>query len=270
MNNRNTTPHAFTLVELLVLIAIVAILAAIQFPALANTKGKVQRVNCSDNLKRIGVAFRTWSGSHNSRMPMSTSSFQGGALEAVGVRATDATFASNMTPRKGVFGIFAVMSNELVTPKILYCPSEYRANIAQGTVFGDESGGNAGFFNDNGTSYFIGVDANDILPNMFLTGDHNLGDTFSPPNAATIYGDGKGNFVSAGTNINWLATSIGWGDNQHRRQGNVALADGSVQNFNSPMLRAALNKTGDSARSPGVFAQSVGSFGTGMNRLQFP
>ena len=262
--------RAFTLVELLVVIAILALLVAIQLPVFAGTKAKVQVISCSDNLKRIGVAFSSWAASHADRMPMFTSSFQGGAAEAVGVRATGLTFASNMSSRKGVFGIFAVMSNELTTPKILYCPSEYRANIAQGDIFGNSTATNTGFFNDNGTSYFIGVDAGFYGPNMLLTGDHNLGDSGNPPATPNIYGDTKGNFISAGTNTVWTANGIGWGNNQHQRLGNVSFMDGSVQTLNTTQLRTALNKTGDTGRTAGIFTLASGSQGTGSNRLQFP
>ena len=274
-----TTPilqRAFTLVELLVVIAILAVLVALQIPALANTKSRVQVISCGDNLKRINVAFQTWAASHAARFPMSIPTAFGGASEVIGVRATGTTFASNMTPtRRGVFAIFVALSNELTTPKILYCPSEYRANIAQGFIFGDSAGTNTGFFNDNGTSYFVGVDAYSTATSMMLTGDHNLGDTGNPPATPNIYGDTKSNFISGGTNVLWGATAIGWGDNQHRRQGNVAFVDGSVQTLDTAQFRSALNKSGDSGRASNSgsavsFINASGSLGTGMNRLQFP
>ncbi len=275
MKNRRQPPRAFTLIELLVVIAIVAVLVAIQLPALANTKAKVQRVYCSGNLKQVGLAFRTWAESRNGRFPMAVPAQQGGASGAVGVAATlNWGGGSNPNANRGVYWMFMVMSNELKTPKILYCPSEGATShnasgsmLNQASIFGPNIFSNtvfyAGYQNDYNVSYFVGVDATDTRPDMILTGDHNLG---TGANQATK----TAQFISAGTNNNWQAFAIGWQDNNHSKEGNVAFADGSVQTLTTDQFRAALNKTRDSGRIPANFVTAPGSLGSGVNRLQFP
>lgn len=281
-----TLAPAFTLIELLVVIAIISILSAALSPGPARAKERTRRILCAKNLKQVGFAFHVWEGDNDNRYPMTVPAAQGGAQEAVGGLATSGVFANNIVTtnwratRGGVFSMFAVMSNELSTPRILYCPSEYRTTgakaINQGTIFGRNTTAapvQAGFFNDYASSYFVGVDAQDTRPRMLMAGDHNIGDTGNPPQAGIqLYGDGKGNCIYAGTNGN-ASVWIGWGANQHFKGGNVLFADGSVQEFARSGLQKALVKTGDTPHptTNGTWFLAVGSMGaSGCNRLQFP
>lgn len=54
---KKTRAAAFTLVELLVVVAIIAILAALLLPALAKAKARAKAINCVNNLRQIGMGF---------------------------------------------------------------------------------------------------------------------------------------------------------------------------------------------------------------------
>jgi prepilin-type N-terminal cleavage/methylation domain-containing protein len=60
---------AFSLLELLVVIGIIVILAALLLPALSRAKTKARNIACINQLKQLGVAARLYAEDNSSRLP---------------------------------------------------------------------------------------------------------------------------------------------------------------------------------------------------------
>lgn len=61
--------RAFTLIELLTVIAIIAVVAAILFPVFANARRKARQTTCTSNLRQIGMALLLYVHDYDERFP---------------------------------------------------------------------------------------------------------------------------------------------------------------------------------------------------------
>lgn len=190
---RNRTA-GFTLLELLVVISIIVILAALLLPALARTRAKANRISCLNNLKQIGAASHLFANEHGDKFPVQVSTNQGGALE---YNRSAASLAHLFVYS---FRNFQVMSNELGTPRILVCRSDRRPAAT-----------NFATLSDSTVSYFTGLNADPGMPNSVLAGDWNLTNSVS-------------RLATAVTESNFT-----WTKQVHEQRGNVLFADGRVE-----------------------------------------
>jgi type II secretory pathway pseudopilin PulG len=62
-------PAAFTLIELLVVIGIVMVLSGMLLTALGPIRAQARRVQCSNQLRQLGMAISTYAGQHDDHPP---------------------------------------------------------------------------------------------------------------------------------------------------------------------------------------------------------
>lgn len=203
----NQKTAALTLVEVLVVIFILGVLAAILLPALAAGKKKSSKIGCVNNLKQIGLCFRNWSGDNGDKYPMEVSVANGGAMESV--------------VTGDVVSVFQVMSNELSTPKVLFCPSDPDVLVA--TNFGPS-------LTSKNISYFVGLTVATNSPQAFLSGDDSFQFGGVPVKSGVLE-------ISPATPLKWTAE-------RHKFAGNIGLVDCSVQPVKNPGLAKLIQQTG--------------------------
>src|SRR5437762_8237243 len=108
----NRRSDALTMIEVLVIMAVLIVLVFAFWPCSPSMKRKAQRITCLNNLKQIGVAMRNFADTHNGKFPMEVSVTAGGTREIAGF---------------GVVGPhFLVLSNALSEQRVLHCPFDHR------------------------------------------------------------------------------------------------------------------------------------------------
>ncbi len=96
---------AFTLIELLIVVAIIAILAGMLLPALNKARAKAQSAKCVSNLKQLSTAFSMYQGDSNGFYPPVCRAAFGGS-------------AANRNP----YGWTLYNGGYMKNSKIMYCP----------------------------------------------------------------------------------------------------------------------------------------------------
>ena len=207
VRHSNNTPQkcmnhqrAFTRTDLAVAILILLALIFLVFPSLVWYKRDQERIGCASRLKNIGLAFRVFATDHSDRFPMQVSTNQGGTAEF------------NYTTE--LYRHFAVLSNEISTPRILVCPTDSKRKSAKN--FWDDMG-------NSNLSYFLVPDSKETQT-FLLAGDRNI--------------------ISDATRTNGILfvhsnNVLKWSSDMHRLLGNVISGEGSVQsvdNTNMPFI----------------------------------
>jgi hypothetical protein len=180
------------------------------------------------------MAYRIRAQEHQGRFPASEPVSDGGWKELL----TNAYQGSNC------WRYYAMMADELTTPKLLFCPFDERSRATDFVTNGVPLDPAAVYFKDNThLSFFLGVCANSNDPYSILAGDRNLCSGSQP---GADYGlspaTGEGNDVAIP-----ISGPVSWSVKMHSAgnpagAGNILLSDGSVQkvstaNFNKNWLR---------------------------------
>ncbi len=115
---RSRQPRAFTLVELLTVIAIIALLVAILLPSLAAARFQADVSACLANLRQLGVAIHAYASTNSNSVPVGPTIPEAGAFSQI---ATNRIWLGEPACWDGLGLLLPVEAND---PRIFYCPAD--------------------------------------------------------------------------------------------------------------------------------------------------
>jgi prepilin-type N-terminal cleavage/methylation domain-containing protein/prepilin-type processing-associated H-X9-DG protein len=167
---RDVSPRAFTLVELLTVIAIMALLAAILFPVFSRARENGRRASCAANLKQLGLAFGQYCQDADEKLPLSTDGAAGQGR--IGGWTYFENFSAPTTFKPELGSLFAYTKNT----QIYMCPSD-----AEGRAHGQSYASNSCVFEPTvgGSSIGKSLSHFDSTSNWMLLGEEGSGDPYT-------------------------------------------------------------------------------------------
>ena len=119
MNTQVATKRttAFTLIELLIVVAIIGILASILFPVFARARENARRSSCLNNLKQIGLGMMQYSQDYDEMMPIQKYSLTFNFMDS------GAGFASSAAASGATTNLFAELQPYIKSSQVFSCPS---------------------------------------------------------------------------------------------------------------------------------------------------
>ena len=130
---RTARRSAFTLVELLVVIGIIALLIAMLFPALRKAKDQAVRIDCASNLRQWGVALSAYAAQNKGYFP---NNMRGQHLSWISPEMKD-FLREFLMPLKGFSADDSAKSGRA---HVTYCPTQDWHRYVRETNADDPSG----------------------------------------------------------------------------------------------------------------------------------
>jgi prepilin-type N-terminal cleavage/methylation domain-containing protein/prepilin-type processing-associated H-X9-DG protein len=129
-------PAAFTLLELLVVVAVIAVIAALLLPALSRARSRALAISCLNNSRQLAVGWTLYADEHDSRLPYNLGGTEGRRIASL---RTNLNWVNNVL----TWGLESDNTNTATlteaslggyvsrSPAVYRCPSDHVLSEAQ-------------------------------------------------------------------------------------------------------------------------------------------
>jgi prepilin-type N-terminal cleavage/methylation domain-containing protein len=231
--NKQRRLKAFTLLELLVVSAIISVLTALLIPGLSLGQRQSQRVRCLANLHQIGVALLAYATENNDSFPVNTNWGNVGGTKGSSNYYDDPGF-SGFPGDRGIAGV-RKLNKFLTSRQTFQCPADAGDTLVASTL---------NCYDFYGTSYLFHWQGN-VFGVMHVTANANPTWGYSYPGIRVPMKIGKSGNMSikiiAG-DWNWHANRpisaprTMWHVKGNQRQQNMLFGDSHAEFFTFPAI----------------------------------
>lgn len=182
---RHKNGKGFTLVELLVVVAIIALLASILLPSLGRAREMAKGASCLSNLRNIGISLLVYNQDNQGYYPSSYSYIDGNSGSS-GYYHWTAALSSDDYVRSVTSGKFPKVANQFVCPSHTaggWAPTNFTARRIPDPPSGQVSQDTTGTMDDKQAPRLSYVANEIIMPRKKYSQVH---DTFSPPGTSNL------------------------------------------------------------------------------------
>jgi prepilin-type N-terminal cleavage/methylation domain-containing protein/prepilin-type processing-associated H-X9-DG protein len=127
--------QGFTLVELLVVIAVIAILAALLLPALARAKVAAKKVQCINNQKQLAAVWVMYAGDNNDVLVANGETYPPSTAVKLWVQGAFYYAEANTNATYILDPQYALFANYLRTVKTYLCPTDRNTVTVSGQTY---------------------------------------------------------------------------------------------------------------------------------------
>ena len=206
----------FTLIELLIVIAIIAILAGMLLPALNSARDKARTISCASKLKQVGLGFQQYIGDYDSFMPRYRWELEVSGNNNIG------------------YWPYVFEQAKYITADVLWCPARLPTNTAADAYYRDWR--KKPFKWSNWQSWYPEYGYNQILGPTLTSGDPmEKINKVKTPSRKIAYADSVRGDRAVGSALihsfyNTSGANVVWPVHGNWTQANISYVDGHVGN----------------------------------------